>query len=163
MGAPCWNRAGERKTCWTKAAGENLYGNCFDAPGLDQSCWLAIRRSLAVAVRGTIECWVLDWGSTQQATATAGTTGLCKRETAWSDTLGPSPWSALPDVVVRRGAGETTSRAVAPHGRARRRSWRQRFADQHLAAAAGTAVNLHTGKVAEAILPSARQWHLWWR
>src|ERR1700739_1331365 len=52
MGAPCWNRAGERRTCWTKAAGENLYGNCFDAPGLDQSCWLAIRRSLAVAVRG---------------------------------------------------------------------------------------------------------------
>jgi hypothetical protein len=56
------------------------------------------------------------------------------------------------------GATETGSRAVAPHRWARRRTWRQGAANQHLAAAAGTDVDLDTGKVAEAILPSARRW-----
>ena len=32
-----WDRAGEPKTCWTKAAGENLYGDCFEVPGIGQS------------------------------------------------------------------------------------------------------------------------------
>ena len=49
-------RAGEPKTCWTKAPAESFYGDCCRVPGIEQLRWLTGRLARAGAVSGVIWC-----------------------------------------------------------------------------------------------------------